>query len=61
MLDFLFMQGDANHNRVVNLQDLNILAARFGNALDASAPTGSTDGSLFGDARISEEREDLIA
>jgi hypothetical protein len=29
-LDFFFLQGDANHDRRVNLADFNILAANFG-------------------------------
>jgi hypothetical protein len=29
-LDFFFLQGDANHDRRVNLQDFNRLAANFG-------------------------------
>ena len=30
--DFFFMQGDANHDRRVNLDDFNIVAANFGQA-----------------------------
>jgi hypothetical protein len=30
LLDFFFLQGDANHDRRVNLADFNILAANFG-------------------------------
>jgi hypothetical protein len=30
VLNFFFLQGDANHNGIVNLQDFNILAANFG-------------------------------
>lgn len=30
VFDFFFLRGDANHDRSVNLQDFNILAANFG-------------------------------
>ena len=29
-LNFFFLNGDANHDRVVNLADFNLLAAHFG-------------------------------
>jgi hypothetical protein len=29
-LDFFFMEGDANHDKVVNLSDFNLLASNFG-------------------------------
>jgi len=32
-LDFFFMNGDANRDRRVNLQDFNVLASRFGQAI----------------------------
>jgi hypothetical protein len=32
VLNFFFLQGDADHNGIVNLQDFNILAANFGQA-----------------------------
>ena len=57
-----FSQGDFNYDGNVNLQDFNILASRFGNTLAAPAgPNGGASQSIFGDSRIGDDLEDLMA
>jgi uncharacterized delta-60 repeat protein len=56
VLDFFFLQGDANHDRNVNLADFNILAANFG-----QSPRNFTQGDLNYDGTVSLNDFNILA
>ncbi len=56
-----FSQGDFNYDGVVDLQDFNILASRFGSVGPAAAPARAPATSVFGGSRIGEDLDDLVA
>ncbi len=57
-----FTRGDFNYDGSVTLQDFNLLAARFGTSLPAAASfAAGTTTSAFGQTRIGEDLEELIA